>query len=96
MRSIAEELVEVVPRRVVEGEARCPAQLGVKVLKTLTAKLRLSLEDLFLLVGENAIEAPEDGERKDDVLVVTAPERVADQIRHTPEEADDFAVIHRA
>jgi hypothetical protein len=37
--------------------------------------------------GEHAVQAAQDRERQDDVLVLAAPEGVADQIRDTPEES---------
>jgi len=46
--------------------------------------------------GEDAIETPKNGEGKNDVLVLAALERVADQIRNTPEKADDFTMVHFA
>src|SRR5690606_14434876 len=51
-------------------------------------------EDGLLRVGDHAVEAAEDGERQDHILVLAALEGVADEVRDAPEEADDLAVIH--
>jgi hypothetical protein len=54
----------------------------------------LPLENLRLGVREDAIEAAQDGEWQDDVLILVALARVANEICDTPEEADDLAVVH--
>ena len=94
VRRVGEELLEVVAGRVVEGEAGDLPQLRVEVLELLTAQLGLLPEDLLLCGGQDAVESPQDGERKDDVLILAALEGVADEVRDTPEEADDLAVVH--
>ena len=40
------------------------------------------------------VEPPEDGEREDHVLVLAALEGVADEIRNSPDETCDLAVMH--
>ena len=59
-------------------------------------RLQLSLprEHLLLRVGQHAVESAQDGQRQDNVLVLAALERVADQVGDAPEEADDLAVVH--
>ena len=94
VQRVAEQLVEIVAGRVVEGEAGRLPQLCIEVLKPLAAKFGLALEDFCLRAGEHAIKPPQHRQRKDHVLVVAASERVAYQIRDAPEEADDLAVIH--
>ena len=89
---VGEELVEVVAGGVVEREAGRLAELRVEVLELLALELRLALEHLLLGGGEHAVEPPQDRERQDDVLVLAALERVADEVRDAPEEADDLAV----
>jgi hypothetical protein len=42
----------------------------------------------------SAVQAAQAQEREDHVLVLPALERVADQVRDTPEQADDLAVVH--
>jgi hypothetical protein len=96
VRRVAEQLVEVVARGVVEGEAGSSAQLGVQVLEPLALELPLALEHALLLVGQNAVQAPKDGEREDHILVLAALEGVADEVGDAPEEADDLAVVHDA
>ena len=81
-------------RRIVEGEAGCAPELRVHILEAAAFELCLPLEDAFLCAGEDAIQAPEDREGEDDVLVLSALEGVADQVRDAPEEADDLAVVH--
>jgi hypothetical protein len=95
VRCVGEELLEVVPRGVVEGEAGDLAKLGIEVLELLASQLGLLRENLLLGAGQHAIEASKDGQRQDDVLVLAALEGIADEIRNAPEEADDLAVIHR-
>src|SRR5690606_36617310 len=48
-----------------------------------------------LRVGEHAVQAAEDGERQDHILVLAALEGVADQVRDAPEEVDDLTVVNR-
>jgi hypothetical protein len=68
--------------------------LRVEVLEPLALQFGLALEDPFLGAGQHAVEASEDGERKDDVLVLASLEGVSDQICNAPQEADDLAVVH--
>ena len=91
---VARQPLEIVARGVVEGEARSLAQLGVEVLETLAAEFGLALEDLFLGRREDAVEAPQHREGKDDVLVLAPLEGVADEVRDAPDKADDLAVVH--
>jgi hypothetical protein len=93
VRRIGQELVEVVAGGVVEGEARGAAELAARILQ-LPLEPAFRLQDAGLGRGQDAVEAAEHGERQDDVLVLAALEGVADQIRHTPQEADDLAVVH--
>src|SRR6266850_2883893 len=95
MRRVCEELLEVVPGRVVEGEPRDLPKLRVKVLELLASQLCLLTENLLLGIGQHAVQTPQDRERKDHVLVLAALEGVADQVRNTPKKADDLAMIHR-
>ena len=92
---VAEQLVEVVPGRVVESEPGCLAELGIEILQALAAQFGLALEHLLFCWRKHAIETPQHGERQDHVLVLAALEGIADQIRDTPKEADDFAMVHR-
>src|SRR5207244_500359 len=93
MRGVIEKPLEVVPGRVVEGEARSPSQLGIKVLELLPFQLGLLGQHLLLRGAEHTIKPPQDRERKDDVLVLAALKSVADEVRDSPKEADDLAVI---
>ena len=94
MRRVGEELVEVVARGVVEREPRDLPQLWVEVLELLALQLGLLGQHLLLGAGQHAVETAQDGERQDDVLVMAAPEGVADQVGDAPEEADDLAMVH--
>jgi hypothetical protein len=94
VRRVAEQLVEIVPRSVVEGETRRFAQLGVEVMQPLAAELSLALQHLPFGRGKDAVEAAQHGERQDHILVLAALERIADQVRDAPDEADNLAVIH--
>jgi hypothetical protein len=94
MGGVGEELLEVVARGVVEGEAGRPPELRVEVLESLALQFGLTLEDPVLGAGQHAVEASEHGERKDDVLVLASLKGVPDQVRHAPQEADDLAVVH--
>jgi len=54
----------------------------------------LLLEHLLLGGGEHGVERPQHREGKNHLLVLAALERVADEIRDAPQEANDFAVVH--
>ena len=95
VRRIGQQGFEVVARGVVEGESGSPAKLRVQVIQPASAQLGLPAQHLALGWCKHAIEPPEHGQRQDDVLVLAALEAVTDQIRDTPEEADDFAVVQR-
>ena len=90
MRRVAQQLFEVIAGCVVESKARGASELCIEVLQSLTFKLRLPFEDAFFLVREYAVEAAQHGERQNYVLILAALEGVANQVRDTPEEADDF------
>ena len=90
---VGEQFLEVVARRVVEGEARGAPELRVEVVE-LALQTALDLQHLPLGGGQHAVEPPQHGERQDDVLVLAPLEGVADQVRHAPDEADDLAVVH--
>ena len=94
VRRVGEQLLEVVARRVVEGEARDLPELRIEVLEFLAAQFGLLPKHLLLRACQNAIEAPKNGERKNDVLVLAALEGVADEVGDAPEEADDLAMCH--
>ena len=94
VRRIGKELVEIVARGVVEGETGDLAELRVEILELAAGQLRLFREHLLLSAGKHAIEAAEHGQGEDDVLILAAFERVADEVRDTPEKADDLAVVH--
>jgi hypothetical protein len=63
-------------------------------LKTSAAQLLLAAEHLVLGGGQHAVEAAQDGEAQDHVLVLAALEGVSDEVRDLPEEADDLAMVH--
>lgn len=54
----------------------------------------LPFENALLGVGQHAVETAQYRQRQDDVLLLAELKGVADQVRDTPEEADDLAVIH--
>ena len=91
--SVGQQLLEVVPRRVVEGEPGGAPQLRVEILD-LATQAGLDLKHLRLGGSQHGVEPAQHGQRQDHVLIFAALERVADQVRHAPEEADDLAVIH--
>jgi hypothetical protein len=91
---VGAQLVEVVARGVVEGEARGPAELPIEVLQPSAAQLLLPVEHLFLGWGQHTVEAAQDGQWEDHVLVLAALEGVADEVRDPPQEADDLAMVH--
>src|SRR6266850_7578958 len=94
MGRVCEELLEVVPGRVVEGESRDLPKLRIKVLELLASQLCLLTEHSLLGISQHAVQTSQDRERKDHVLVLAALEGVADQVRDTPKKADDFAMAH--
>ena len=91
--SVGQQLLEVVARRVVEGEPGGAPQLRVEILD-LATQAGLDLEHLRLGGSQHGVEPAQHGQRQDHVLIFAALEGVADQVRHAPEEADDLAVIH--
>ena len=95
VRRIGEQGFEVVARGVVEGKTGRPAELRVQVIQPASAQLGLPAQHLPLCRGKHAVEPPEHGQGQDDVLVLAPFEAVTDQIRDTPEEADNLAVVHR-
>jgi len=94
LRRVGQKPVEVVAGGVVEGEAGGSLQLAAPVFQAAVAQLGVPRQDLLLGGSEDAVEAAEDGEREDHVLVLPALEAVADQVRDVPDEADDFGVGH--
>ena len=69
--------------------------MRVEILETLALQLDLSLENLLFCPREYAVKPAQHGERKDDVLVFSAFECVANEVRDPPEEADDLTMVHR-
>ena len=92
--SVVEQLLEVVSGGVVERKTRRPLELGVEILQPLATEFRLAFEDTLFSVGQHAVEPAQHRERKDHVLVLAALEGVADQVRDSPEEAHDLAMVH--
>jgi len=84
VRRVTEQLVEVVAGRVVEREPRRLAQLRIEIFELPATKLGLLAEHLLLGSGKHAIEAPQHGQRQDDILVFAALESVTDQVRNAP------------
>jgi len=91
---VGEEFVEIVARRVVEGETGSSPELGVQILQPLTLQFRLPFEYPVFRVGQYTVEPPQNGEGQDDVLVFSALEGIANQVRNTPEKTDDLAMVH--
>jgi len=94
VRGVRQQLLEVVAGGVVEGETRDLPELRVEVLELLAPQLGLLAEHLLLGTGEHAVEAAQDRERQDHVLVLAALEGIADEVRNAPQEAHDFAMVH--
>jgi hypothetical protein len=95
VRRVGERLLEVAAGRLVEGEAGDLAELRVRVLQPFSPDLTLPRQHLLLGQREHATRTPQHRERQDDVLVLAALEGVADQVRDSPDEADDLGVIDR-
>jgi len=95
VRGVRQQLLEVVARCIVEGEARGPAKLGLQVLE-LPLVLGLGIEDLRLRGGQHTVEPPQFRKRQDYILVLAPLEGVADQIHHAPQEANYFTVVHES
>ena len=92
VRGIGQELIETVLAGVVEGETGGSPELRVDVVQP-TAILAVGFQDLGLGGVQDTVEAAEDGQGEDDVLVFTPLEGVPDQVSYTPDEAEDFAVV---
>src|SRR5690606_22860874 len=86
-------VLAVVARRVVDGGCGCPAVLLVEVLEPAGGQLGLSGEHFLFRGRQDAVEPAQNGQGEDYVLVLAALERVADEVRDAPDEADDFAVV---
>ncbi len=93
MRRVRKKLLEVVARRVVEGEAGSSPELRVKVFE-LALELADGLKNFLFRRRKDAIETTQHGKRQNDVLVLTAFKGVANQIRDAPNEADYLAMVH--
>ena len=91
---VAEEALEVVSRRVVEGELRRLLELRVHVFEAQPPQFGLPCEHLRLGRREHAIESPQHGQREDHVLVLPPLEGVPNQVRDIPDETDDLRVRH--
>ena len=91
---VGQQLGEVVAGRVVEGESGGGLKQPLGVLDLVLVP-GLDLHHLQLAGGQHAVEPAQHGQRQNHVLVLPALEGVANQqIRHTPDEADDLAVVH--
>lgn len=95
MRRIGKKFLKIVARGVVEGETGSAAELRVNVLQ-LPLELSDRLKNFLFRWREHAVEASEDRERQDNVLILTPFKRVPNQIRNTPDEADYLAMIQRS
>ena len=82
--SVGDQLVEIVERGVVEGETGGDAELPVEVLQPPVLELRLPRQHLLLGSGQHAVEPAQHRQRQNDVLVLAAPESVANQVGDTP------------
>jgi hypothetical protein len=96
VRRVADQLVEIVQRGVVERETGGHAELLVEVLQPSVSQLGLPREHLSLGTGQHAVETAQHGQRQDDVLVPAAPEGVANEVGDPPQKTDDLAMVHRA
>jgi hypothetical protein len=76
-------------------KARNFAELSVEILQPLATQLTLALQHHLLGRREHAIETPQHRERQDHILILATLERVADQVRNAPDEADNLAVVHQ-
>ena len=90
---VGQQLGEVVAGRVVEGESGGGLKQPLGVLDLVLVP-GLDLHHLQLAGGQHAVEPAQHGERQNHVLVLPTLEGVPNQVRHTPDEADDLAVIH--
>lgn len=76
-------------RFIVKGEARLAAEEVFTVLQLVLVG-GLGLQDGGLSPGENVIEATEDDEREDDVLILALRHGPPEEFGDVPEEGDDF------
>ena len=81
---VGEQLLEVVARRVVEGEPRGPPELRVEVVE-LAPEPGLDGQDLLLGGGQHPVEPAQHGEGQDDVLVLAALLKVSRMRSATPQ-----------
>jgi hypothetical protein len=93
MRRVGEKLLEVVARRVVEGEAGSSTELRVNVFE-LPLELAHGLKNLLLRRGKHAIETTQYGKRQNNILILAALKGIPDQIRNTPNETNYLAMVH--
>ncbi len=77
IRRVGEQLLKVVARGVVEGEARGFAQLRVQVLEP-PVEPGVCFQDALFRRRKHAIEPAEDRQWKNDVLIFPSTKRIAD------------------
>ena len=90
---VGQQLGEVVAGGVVEGESGGGLKQPLGVLDLVLVP-GLNLHHLPLAGGQHAVEPAQHRERQNHVLVLPTLEGIANQVRHTPDEADDLAVVH--
>ena len=66
----------------------------MQILQPSAAELGLTLEHVLLGGAEHAVKPPQYGERQDHVLVLASLEGVPDQVRDSPNEVNNFTVVH--
>jgi hypothetical protein len=94
MKRVGEQLFEIVARGIVKRETRRPAKLRLEILQAATLKLSLPGEYPLLSIGQHTIETAEHRQRENDILVMAAPESIADEVSDSPHKADNLAMVH--
>jgi hypothetical protein len=89
---VVQQLLEVEGGGIVDREAGGPPEDGVQVLQP-PLHLEVRLHHLRLRRGQHGVDAPEDRQRQDHVLVLGAAEGVPEQVRNTPDEGGLFLEV---
>jgi hypothetical protein len=92
-RRVGQKPLDVVQRGVTERKARGAAQLRVDIPQ-LSSSLALGSSTLALVGASTQSRRRSTVSGRMTSCVLAAFEGVAGQVRHTPEETDDVAVVH--
>lgn len=89
---VVQQSFKAIERGVIKGVAGSPAQLRREIIKLpFEAVMGFQYPGFGWL--QNTIDAPQHGERQDDILLLAALEDIADKIGDAPDEVDFIAMV---